>query len=113
MTTERLENGYKEHFSVAPDQSSTTQRLCVIMTIADCERGFSQLELIKTPLSDCIGQESLNHAIQLSINSDDDMDVFDFENTKKNSASWKNGIVMICVYSIILLKDNNTVLIAC
>ena len=78
--------GYKEHFRVAPDQSPSMRTLCVIMTTADCERGFSQLELIKTPLSNCIGQENLNHAIQLSINSDDDLDVIDFENTKKNSA---------------------------
>ena len=70
-----------ENFRVAPDQSSTMRRLCVIMTTADCERGFSQLELIKTPLSNYIGQENLNHAIQLSINSDDYLDVFDLENS--------------------------------
>ena len=48
-------------------------------------------------------------------------DVFDFENTKKNADPWKNGmcykLCVICkkqyVYSIIRLKDNNTVLFAC
>ena len=77
-----LENCYKEYLGVAPDQSSTMQRMCVIVTTADCERGFSQLKPIKTPLRNCIGQEYLNHVMQLSINSGDDMDVFEFEYTK-------------------------------
>ena len=83
MSMGRLEKCYKEHFGVASDQSSTMLRMCVIVTTADCESGFSELKPFKAPLRNCIGQENLSLAIQLSVNSDDDLDVLDFENIKK------------------------------
>ena len=52
--------------------------LCIIVTTADCERGLSQLKLIKTPLRNSIGEQNLNNAMQLCINSSADIEDFDF-----------------------------------
>ena len=83
MSMGRLEKCYKEHFEVASDQSSTMLRMCVIVTTADCESEFSELKPFKAPLRNCIGQENLNLAMQLSVKSGGVLDVLDFKNTKK------------------------------
>ena len=64
-------------------------RMCVIVTTADCESEFSELKPFKAPLRNCIGQENLNLAMQLSVKSGGVLDVLDFKNTKKKFC-WKN-----------------------
>ena len=59
----------------------------IVMTTADCERGFSLLKLIKTPLRNAIGQKNLNSAMMVSIEAKDGIDfkecVKRFANKKK------------------------------
>lgn len=43
---------------------------CIIVSTADCYREFSHLRLIQTSLRNSIAQDSLNHAMQVSINTD-------------------------------------------
>ena len=68
--------------------------LCIIVTTADCERGFSQLKLIKTPLRNSIGQINLNNAMQLCINSSADIEDFDFMAVKTKFCRKKKRRVM-------------------
>lgn len=42
----------------------------LIVSTADCERGFSLLKLVKTPLRNALGTVALNHAMHVSINGD-------------------------------------------
>lgn len=56
---------------------------CVIVSTADCERGFSLLKLIKTPLRNSIGQTNLNHTMHVCINTDGSAKGFDYDSAKK------------------------------
>ena len=64
---------------------------CVAMTTADCERGFSVLKQIKTPLRNSIGQKNLNNAMLVCIEGSDS---FDFHKALKLFASQKHRRVV-------------------
>ena len=64
---------------------------CIAMTTADCERGFSVLKQIKTPLRNCIGQKNLNNAMLICIEGKEN---FDFEKAVKKFAGQKHRRVI-------------------
>ena len=74
--------------------SSILQSLLgIVMTTADCEREFSVLKLVKTPLRNALGERHLNHAMMVAIDGPDQRS-FDFSAAVKLfKASKKRRVV--------------------
>lgn len=68
-------------FQYAPDMTIMIEMISKLVSIpmstADCERGFSAMKLVKTPLRNRLGAANLNNALLVGLEAED-VSSFDF-----------------------------------